>query len=987
MGTEALPDNHQLHVFLFPVTAHGHMIPMVDIARLFAARGLKSTIVTTPLNATNVSKTTERDRLSGFDINVRIIPFPAVEVGLPEGVESVDELSSPDMVSKFFVALNMLQQPFEELIEAHHPDFVIADMFLPWTTESAAKFGIPRIVFHGQSFFALSFGESLAIYKPWEAISTHADANDSSFVIPGLPDKIEMNMSQLSDDFKSQTIFSEIREKVRESELNSYGILVNSFYELEPAYAEHYRNALGRKAWHIGPVSLRNKDVSDKAQRGRKSTIDEHYVLNWLDSKEPNSVLYVSFGSISRFSNNQLLELAMGLESSGCSFIWVIRQRKNEDGQIFFPQGFEDRIEGKGLIVRDWAPQVLILDHFAVGGFLTHCGWNSVVEGLSAGVPMITWPMFADQFYNEMFVTQVIKAGIRVGVEEYVIWVDGKDGSLVKRDKVKMVVNQLIGQGDEAKEMRKRAKEISEMAKKSVEEGGSSYADLTTLIEEMKNYTSQKFSSSIMGSETITGHQQLHVYLFPVMAQGHMIPTLDIARLLAARGLKSTVICTPFNAISISKTIERDRLSGLSIDVQTIPFPAAEVGLQEGIESMDKVTSPEMVSKFISAIALLQQPFEQLLEEHRPDFVIAGMFLPWATESAARFGIPRIVFHGTSCFSLSVGESLKLHKPYEAISIDADPHSSFVIPGLPDKIEMTMAQLPDHFKGENAFAGMMEKVRESERNSYGVLVNSFYELEPAYAEHYKNILGRKTWHIGPVSLRNTDILDKAQRGKKSTIDEHYVLNWLNSKEPNSVLYVSFGSVSRVSNNQLLELAMGLESSGHPFIWVVRQIKNDDQETFLPEGFEERIEGKGLIIRDWAPQVLILDHPAVGAFMTHCGWNSLLEGISAGIPMITWPMFAEQFYNEKFITQVIKTGAQLGAKEYNMWVDAKNVSLLKKEQIATVVTQLMGDGEEAKEMRQRAKEIGEMAKRSVEEGGSSYADLTALIEEMKAYSKK
>ncbi|XP_026394095.1 scopoletin glucosyltransferase-like [Papaver somniferum] len=490
-----------------------------------------------------------------------------------------------------------------------------------------------------------------------------------------------------------------------------------------------------------------------------------------------------------------------------------------------------------------------------------------------------------------------------------------------------------------------------------------------------------------MGSETITGHQQLHVYLFPVPAQGHMIPTVDVAKLLAARGLKSTVICTPLNAVSISKTTERDRLSGLDINVQTIPFPAAEVGLPEGIESMDKITSPEMVPKFMTAIALLQQPFEQLLEEHRPDFVIAGMFLPWATESAAKFSIPRIVFHGTSSFALSIGESLKLYKPYEAISVDADPDSSFVIPGLPDKIEMTMAQLPDHLRGKNVFSEMMEKVRESELNSYGVLVNSFYELEPAYAEHYRNILGRKTWHIGPVSLRNTDTSDKAQRGKKSTIDEHYVLNWLNSKEPNSVLYVSFGSVSRVSNNQLLELAMGLENSGYSFIWVVRQIKNDDEESFLPKGFEERIEGKGLIIRDWAPQVLILDHEAVGGFMTHCGWNSTLEGISAGVPMITWPMFAEQFHNEKFITQVIKIGAPLGAKEYNMWVDAKKVSLVMNETIATVVTQLMGDGEEAKEMRQRAKEIGEMAKRSVEEGGSSHTNLTTFIEEMKVYSKK
>ncbi|XP_026445874.1 UDP-glucosyl transferase 73B2-like [Papaver somniferum] len=182
----------------------------------------------------------------------------------------------------------------------------------------------------------------------------------------------------------------------------------------------------------------------------------------------------------------------MGLEISGCSFIWVVRQMKNDDGQIFFPWGFEERIEGKGLIIRDWAPQVLILDHPAVGGFMTHCGRNSMLEGLSAGVPMITWPMFADQFHNEKFITQVIKTGIRVGFEEYTLWVDVEYASLVKSAKINMVVGQFIGEGEEAKEMRKRAKEMSEMAKRSVEEGGSSYANLTTLIEEMKIFTSKK---------------------------------------------------------------------------------------------------------------------------------------------------------------------------------------------------------------------------------------------------------------------------------------------------------------------------------------------------------------------------------------------------------------------------------------------------------------------------------------------------------------
>ncbi|KAG6677875.1 hypothetical protein I3842_14G049600 [Carya illinoinensis] len=179
----------------------------------------------------------------------------------------------------------------------------------------------------------------------------------------------------------------------------------------------------------------------------------------------------------------------------------------------------------------------------------------------------------------------------------------------------------------------------------------------------------------------------------------------------------------------------------------------------------------------------------------------------------------------------------------------------------------------------------------------------------------------------------------------------------------------------------MEIAMGLEASGQQFIWVVKKDKNEkEDEDWLPMGFEKRMEGKGLIIRGWAPQVLILDHEAVGGFVTHCGWNSTLEGVAAGLPMVTWPLFSEQFVNEKLVTEVLKIGVPVGAQQY---VDySGNDNPIKKEAIEMAVRQLM-EGEEAKEMRSRAKELGEMARRAIEEGGSSYSHLNALIEELKA----
>lgn len=176
-----------------------------------------------------------------------------------------------------------------------------------------------------------------------------------------------------------------------------------------------------------------------------------------------------------------------------------------------------------------------------------------------------------------------------------------------------------------------------------------------------------------------------------------------------------------------------------------------------------------------------------------------------------------------------------------------------------------------------------------------------------------------------------------------------------------------------------ELAMGIEASGQEFIWVVRSTEQDNEE-WLPEGFEERTKGKGLIIRGWAPQLLILDHEAVGAFVTHCGWNSMLEGISAGVPMVTWPVFAEQFFNEKLVTQVLRTGANVGSMK---WQKPYSEGV-KKEAIAKAIRRVMV-GEEAEGFRSRAKAYKEMARKAVEIGGSSYSDLTTLLEDISTYS--
>ena len=199
---------------------------------------------------------------------------------------------------------------------------------------------------------------------------------------------------------------------------------------------------------------------------------------------------------------------------------------------------------------------------------------------------------------------------------------------------------------------------------------------------------------------------------------------------------------------------------------------------------------------------------------------------------------------------------------------------------------------------------------------------------------------------------------------------------MNSKEPNSVLYISFGSLARLPSKQLKEIANGLEASDRSFIWVIGKIspssKNGEIENlnWLPTEFEQRMKesDKGLIIQGWAPQLLILKHSAVGGFMTHCGWNSTQEGVSAGLLMITWPLLAEQFSNEKLVTDVLKIGIKVWSEEWPSRNKERKV-LVGREKVEMAVKRLMSEDEEIEDIRRRVKEIAGRAKRAIEEGGT------------------
>ncbi|GAB4856553.1 hypothetical protein Ancab_014470 [Ancistrocladus abbreviatus] len=474
----------------------------------------------------------------------------------------------------------------------------------------------------------------------------------------------------------------------------------------------------------------------------------------------------------------------------------------------------------------------------------------------------------------------------------------------------------------------------------------------------------------------------IHFVMVPFLAYGHMIPMIDMSRVLARHGVTVTIVTTPLNAAKFSSIIDRDAKSGLRIQILDIPFPCFEAGLPEGCESMDMLPSKYLVKNFLAALGMLQERTEQLLHQLKPRIscIVADDFQSWTAETARRFKIPFLVFDGTSCFSLLCTHNILASKVHETVS-ELEP---FVVPGLPDQIVLTRTQLPHMVASSNA-SDMRAKMTEAQLSAYGVVVNSFQELEQAYVNELQKLKGGKVWCIGPVSLCNEDELDKAERGNKASIGKDQCLKWLDSQEPCSVVYASLGSFSRLKPAQLMELGAGLEVSNRPFIWVIRGGNNSDEleQWLIEERFEERTKGRGLLVRGWAPQVLILSHPAIGGFLTHCGWNSTLEGISAGVPMITWPLFAEQFYNEKMIVQVLRIGLRIGAECSIGWGDVENLeALIKREDVKKAVDELMDKGEEAEGRRKRAKELGKMANMAIDEGGSSFLNMKLLIQDIK-----
>ncbi|MED6223080.1 hypothetical protein PIB30_070514 [Stylosanthes scabra] len=267
----------------------------------------------------------------------------------------------------------------------------------------------------------------------------------------------------------------------------------------------------------------------------------------------------------------------------------------------------------------------------------------------------------------------------------------------------------------------------------------------------------------------------------------------------------------------------------------------------------------------------------------------------------------------------------------------------------------------------------------------GVIVNTCTDLESdairAIEDQAKtrnnNTNSPFVYPIGPL----------IQTATTNQVNRLECLTWLDNQPPKSVLYISFGSGGTVSQEQLNEIAFGLELSGHKFLWVLRapssfggsaylKEQKEDPLHYLPSGFLDRTKGQGLVVPSWAPQVEILAHGSTGAFLSHCGWNSILESVVYGVPMITWPLFAEQFMNAVLLKDVLKVALMPEKAE-------DEDGIIKREGIARVVRRIMEENEEGLEIRKRIEELSDAAAAAISENGSSTEAFSSVAEKWKS----
>ncbi|GLJ08757.1 hypothetical protein SUGI_0095200 [Cryptomeria japonica] len=468
---------------------------------------------------------------------------------------------------------------------------------------------------------------------------------------------------------------------------------------------------------------------------------------------------------------------------------------------------------------------------------------------------------------------------------------------------------------------------------------------------------------------------QLHAVMVPFPVQGNINPLMNLAHLLSSRGVFITFVNTECS---------HNRMSTAAAESSKFKFLVIPDGLPPDHGRFSKL--PEYLNALEKLGPILEHHLLCSLTDGTPPItcIISVNFMSCTYEVANKLGVPRVIFW-TMCAASSIAQCnahLLLSSGHIPVKVENLKKADKVITCLPGNLPPLLpSDLFSFYRAADTSDVLLQwALRESEFQNKGdyVLVNTFDGVDAPETVSALSINGCPALAVGPVFLPN--FLEGRDLNGVVSLSEQdeSCLKWLDAQEPGSVIYVSFGSLAVKSNEQLEELAVGLEKSEQPFLWVLRMDIVGGKPGTLPEGFVERTKDRGLIVK-WVSQVKVLSYPSVGGFLTHSGRNSCLESMSMGVPMLGWPYFFDQFLDCRFCKDMWKIGMDLEG------VAADESLVVEREEIEKGVRKLM-EGREGEELRKRGRELKEAAFKVVGEGGSSFLNLNRLIHDIAQLSK-
>ncbi|OEL37933.1 Anthocyanidin 5,3-O-glucosyltransferase [Dichanthelium oligosanthes] len=457
----------------------GHLIPMVELAKLLLSRGLTVVIaVPTPPASTAdffASSTSAVAALEAANPAVYFHHLPSPDYPAPD----------PDPFLQMLDVLR-LTVPLLGAFLRSLPSVaaLVLDLFCVDALDAAASIGVPAYFYYTSCAGDLAVFLNLPHYfAATDGGASFKDMGKALLRFPGVPPIPASDMPHTVLDRADRTCAARVGHYGRIPE--GRGVLINTYEWLEARVVRALRDGVcvpGRPTppvYPIGPLIVKGQDAAAEGER--------HACLAWLDTQPERSVVFLCFGSLGAVSVAQLKEIARGLESSGRRFLWVVRSPPDDPTKFFLarpepdlnallPEGFLDRTQDRGLVVKMWAPQVEVLRHASTGSFVTHCGWNSVLEAASAGVPMLCWPLYAEQRLNKVFVVHEMKVGVMV---------DGYDEEIVTAEEVEKKVR-LVMESEEGEKLRERLALAKEKAAEALADGGLSRVAFEEFLNDLK---------------------------------------------------------------------------------------------------------------------------------------------------------------------------------------------------------------------------------------------------------------------------------------------------------------------------------------------------------------------------------------------------------------------------------------------------------------------------------------------------------------------